>query len=253
MADIRLSDLTNGSIVQDADGDYVWAGSGVFDDLMEAVNGNIKVEYDNGRIVGPDYATVYLGAIQSVIAQSVQYILQEQATEAQIDKMLSDTAIAEAQSDKDLLIKDEQITKLQEEIDLLGTQDSELSLNGAKDRLVKDEQITKLQEEIDLLGTQDSELLLNGAADRLLKTAQTATETDKLSTSAKNRDVMTTQEALYNRQRAGFDDNKYQKILETQMNAWGITFQDTDTPFIPSQIGQTEFNTSFTAVRANYE
>jgi len=84
MADILLSDLTNGSITT-VDDEYVWTGTGVFDKLMEAVNSNIKVEYDNGRIVGQEYATVYLGAIQSVIAQSVQYTLTEQATEAQIE------------------------------------------------------------------------------------------------------------------------------------------------------------------------
>ena len=36
------------------------------------------------------------------------------------------------------------------------------------------------------------------------------------------------------------------------MNAWGITFQDTDTTFIPNQIGQTDFDTSFAAARQSY-
>jgi len=86
-----------------------------------------------------------------------------------------------------------------------------------------------------------------------LTEAKVANEEDKLVTAAKQRDVLAAQEALYKRQKAGFDDNKHQKILETQMNAWGITFQDTDTTFIPSQIGQTEFDTSFNAVRQNYD
>jgi len=85
MADIVLTDLTNGSIVEDAEGEYTWEGTGVFDKLMMAVNGNTKVEYDSGRIVGSNYASVYLGSIQSVIAQSVQYNLQEQQIEAQIE------------------------------------------------------------------------------------------------------------------------------------------------------------------------
>ena len=29
---------------------------------------------------------------------------------------------------------------------------------------------------------------------------------------------------LLNRQREGFDDNKYQKLFEAQMNAWALTF-----------------------------
>jgi len=96
MADIIIGDLTNGSVTQDGDGEYVWTGTGVFDKLMMAVNGNIKVEFDNGRIVGPDYADVYLGSLQSVIAQSVQYNLQEQLTEAQINKINVDIALAQA-------------------------------------------------------------------------------------------------------------------------------------------------------------
>lgn len=86
-----------------------------------------------------------------------------------------------------------------------------------------------------------------------LTEAKIATEEDKLLTAVKQRDVLTAQELLYKRQKAGFDDNKYQKILETQMNAWGITFQDTDTTFIPDQIGQTDFNTSFEDVRTDYD
>ena len=82
MADILLSDLTNGSITT-VDGSYVWKGTGVFDKLMEAVNSNVRIEFDNGRITGADYATVYLGALQSVIGQSVQYTMQEHQIEAQ--------------------------------------------------------------------------------------------------------------------------------------------------------------------------
>jgi hypothetical protein len=78
-----------------------------------------------------------------------------------------------------------------------------------------------------------------------IKDAQLKNEQDKLLTSAKQRDVMSSQEKLYNRQRAGFDDNKHQKILEAQMNAWGITFQDTDTTFIPAQISQTGSTTEY--------
>lgn len=85
-----------------------------------------------------------------------------------------------------------------------------------------------------------------------IKEAQLANEQDKLLTAAKQRDVLTQQELLYKRQRAGFDDNKAQKILDSQLNAWGITFQDTDTTFIPSQISQPEFTTSMTAVRTDY-
>ena len=51
-----------------------------------------------------------------------------------------------------------------------------------------------------------------------------------LETAAKQRDVMTTQQALYARQTTAFDDNKYQKLFDSQLNYNGIVFQDADSP-----------------------
>ena len=96
-------------------------GNGVFDKLMQTVNLHIDDQYTKGRLKGSDYATVYLGALQTVIAQSIAFALQK-------DK-----------ADKEVEVQEAQI-------------------------------------------------------------------------------------ALYNRQREGFDDNKYQKLFESQMNAWGLMF-----------------------------
>jgi hypothetical protein len=130
MADITITGLTDGSL--DINND--WAGAGVFDKLIEAVNKNIEGQYNKGRISGSDYANVYLGGMQAVLAQSMQYLLQAD--------------------------------KVQEEIGLLQTQNSEMQLNGITDRLLKDKQVEKIQEEIDLLKTQDSEMKLNGIKQR---------------------------------------------------------------------------------------
>ena len=48
-------------------------------------------------------------------------------------------------------------------------------------------------------------------------------EDDKL-TSAKQRLNIEAQTSLYARQERGFDDNKYQKLFDSQINAWGIMF-----------------------------
>ena len=42
--------------------------------------------------------------------------------------------------------------------------------------------------------------------------------------------VLEAQEALYNRQNKAFDDNKYQKIFEAQLNYNGMVFQDAADP-----------------------
>ena len=53
-------------------------GDGVFDVLMRAVKGHLKEEYNNGRIIGKDYTTVYLGAMTQVLQTSIQFMLNQQ-------------------------------------------------------------------------------------------------------------------------------------------------------------------------------
>ena len=89
-----LSDITNGSIKADGD----WEGTGIFDVLMHAVNKNVTTQYAKSRINSNDFANVYLGSIQAVLQQSIEYSLRKDLTAAQIDGAL-----------KDNLLKDEQL------------------------------------------------------------------------------------------------------------------------------------------------
>ena len=68
MTAITVTDLTTGVV----------SGDGVFDELMKAANAHIDVEYKKNRIKGSEYSTVYLGAMQSVISQSLQLLLSQQ-------------------------------------------------------------------------------------------------------------------------------------------------------------------------------
>ena len=47
---------------------------------------------------------------------------------------------------------------------------------------------------------------------------------DDLLTAAKQRLNVEKQTELYQRQKEGFDDNKYQKLFDSQINAWGLMF-----------------------------
>ncbi len=53
-------------------------GTGAFDVLMRAVKGHLQEEYDQGRIVGKEYATVYIGAITAVLQTASQHLVNEQ-------------------------------------------------------------------------------------------------------------------------------------------------------------------------------
>jgi len=110
MATINTSDLTQASgVTTSTDGKYTVTGTGVFDDLMEGVNAHLEAQYNLGRLTGADYATVYLGAIQSSLQTSVQFVLGKQQADKQAE-LLATQIITETQSkDADLAIKRQQI------------------------------------------------------------------------------------------------------------------------------------------------
>ena len=132
---VDFEDFSNGVVDYTNPALPEWSGSGVFDKLMHAINGNILVQYESGRIKGPEYAQVYLGSMQTAVVEAMKFMLTKE------------------QIAKDLDLKQAQIDKLND---------------------------------------------------------------DKL-TSAKQRN-------LYQRQIEGFDDNKYQKLFESQLSSWGLMF-----------------------------
>jgi mannose-1-phosphate guanylyltransferase len=96
MTDIAITDLTSGSLDDNND----WSGTGVFDKLIEAVNKNIEGQYNKGRISGSDYANVYLGSMQSVLTQSIAYVLQEKLTEEELKVLYVDRILKDKQAAK---------------------------------------------------------------------------------------------------------------------------------------------------------
>ncbi len=173
-----INDFSNGSIDNSNPQDPKWNGTGVFDIIMKAANENIKIQNQTSRITGAEYAEVYLGTMQSAIAEAMKFLLNKdqiikdlELKQAQIDAIEFDTLIKQEQSAKDLALKQTQIDVGLEEKRLKAAQADAFPIQSTKDLLVK-------QANIDLL----------------------------------------------NRQKEGFDDNKYQKLFEAQMNAWALMF-----------------------------
>lgn len=98
MTDIVIEDVTTGTI----------DGTGIFDKLMVSVKSHIQDEYDKGRLKGADYANVYLGVMQAVLAQSIEFSLREKQTETQIK--LTEAQIKESYTDR--VLKDKQAAML---------------------------------------------------------------------------------------------------------------------------------------------
>ena len=79
--------LTNASLTQGSsvtNTNNVITGSGVFDDLMESVTAHLEAQFQLGRITGTDFATVYLGAMQSALQASVGYAIGQEKTNAEV-------------------------------------------------------------------------------------------------------------------------------------------------------------------------
>lgn len=88
MTDITIAEVTDGSAT----------GTGAFDKMMEGLEAHLIEEYQAGRITGTEYATVYLGALQTAMAQAVQYVLGRQSASKQGDLLAQKIATEEAQT-----------------------------------------------------------------------------------------------------------------------------------------------------------
>ena len=92
MADITfntLSDTTQSTIT---------AKTGNFDELMKTVTLHLEDQFNAGRITGTDYATVYLGALQSVLAQAVTFTLNMNKANEEADLLAQKTTTEYAQT-----------------------------------------------------------------------------------------------------------------------------------------------------------
>ena len=267
---IQLTDLTNGSTKREAGTQPVWEGTAIFDVLMKAVNENINIQFEQNRITGSDYATVYLGAIETCIKEATNLLLQKAvadkeievkqaqilqiqasilntqedtklktaqiATEQEEKKLKAAQALAfPLQSAKDLDYKQAQINVAIEEKRLKSAQVDAYPLQSAKDLELKTAQINVALEETKLKAAQAIAYPLQSAKDLEVKQAQIniALEEKKLKSAqvdaypdqaAKDLLVKQANIDLLNRQKEGFDDNKYQKLFEAQMSAWALMF-----------------------------
>ena len=95
MADISFTTLSNATTAID--------GTGNFDKLMKVVTLHVEKQFTEGRITGTDYATVYLGALQSTLAQAVNFTLS--MNKANEEATLLEKQQTKVDAEKDLLIQ----------------------------------------------------------------------------------------------------------------------------------------------------
>lgn len=138
--EINFEDFSNGYI--DTSGaDPVWTGDGVFDNLMEAINGNIQVQFDSGRIKGAEYANVYLGAMQTAISEGMKYTLNKKSIEKQLENQDVQTAISEVQLAENSEKWQLQKGVLQNQLDMSTIDLAYKEQNVLKDLEIRDKQV----------------------------------------------------------------------------------------------------------------
>ena len=144
MAEVTLNDLTLTTL----------DGTGVFDVLMRATKTHLEAEFSKNRFKGPEYATVYLGSLESVMRTSMEFLLQRQKISLEADLMAQQVLIAQAEVQKanaqtDLAIQQVLSAKVELEI---------LTLN--KDKIPAE--IAHLQSQTALVAQQKANLITEG-------------------------------------------------------------------------------------------
>jgi len=227
MATINTSDLTQASAVSTStDGKYTVTGTGVFDDLMEGVNAHLEAQFNLGRLTGAEYATVYLGAMQSSLQNSVQFILGKQQADKQAE-LLTKQVLTEEKNTLDVIagtsLKDSQKAEV-----LAGT-----TRNNAKntsDIAVNTSKISADTAQIALSvkqGTKSDAETAVLAQKEITEFAQTGQTTSTAPTDAS---ILGKQRELYEEQAKGFKWNADQKYLDSLLRAWGMNVNTAGVP-----------------------
>ena len=198
-----MTDLVNGSIDRTSVEKPTWEGTAIFDVLVKALNDNIQIQYESGRITGPDLAKVYMGGLHTCITQAVTVFMQKPVIEKeleikakQIELLNADLAIK--QYENTVLQPDihdmnlAQISKINKDVEVgtaqIGVLNADKSIKTYENTVLQPDQhnlalgqITKLVSENAMLVTQEqmlmaqkNEIAANAAKQRAVQDGQIA-------------------------------------------------------------------------------
>ena len=207
-------------------------GSGVFDVLMKATKAHLEQEFTLGRIKGAEYATVYLGSLEAVMQNALQFLLQKDkvALDAELVKQQVELAKAE------LLIKQVELEKTRAELDILEKTalktDAEVELLTAQAAMVRAQTANEalqgkvlIAQECKLRAEYDVLLSTNLKTKEETSLLLWKTNTEKAQTLAMGVDdnsVIGKQKALYGAQTDGFKRDAEQKAAKLLADTWSV-------------------------------
>lgn len=200
-------------------------GTGVFDILMRANKAHLEAEFAKNRIKGPEYATVYLGSLESVLSTALSFLMQR-------DKLNLEAQLLEQQ----LILAEVEVRKAEASILLTNAQVSlanQQAANALIEQGVLEAQIRKIDAEIELLvlneakTAQEIELLLWKTNTEKSQTIEAGTEDNS---------VIGKQKLLYSAQTTGFSRDAEQKATKLLIDTWNVR-RTTDEATIATDTG----------------
>lgn len=187
MAGLTIADLSVATV----------GGTGVFDVLMRAVKAHLEQEFNQGRIKGPEYSTVYLGSLDQAMQTGLAFLLQNQ------------------KQAKELELLDKQILHTQAETTLT----VQKTANAVIENAVLVAQECKLRAEYDHILAQT----LKSNQELALLAQKTATEKAQILSVGVDADsVVGKQKALYQAQTDGFKRDAEQKAAKLLADTWSV-------------------------------
>ena len=201
MADITINDLTLTTL----------DGTGVFDVLMRATKAHLESEFDKNRIRGPEYATVYLGSLESVMRTALDFLLQKHKIALEAQLLEQQVLVAKAE----VLKANAQVLQIEAQTDLIKQQ----RLNAVTEGTVLEKQVCKLNAEYDLLLLQKDRT----NAETALLTQKLSTEKAQTTAIGVDADsILGRQKALYLAQTTGFTRDAEQKVAKLMADTWNV-------------------------------
>jgi hypothetical protein len=255
MTQITVTDLTNEN------------KSGVFDKLIESLRLVLREEFTSNRITGSDYSKIVASTVDSVLSQSMQFLLQKDQSAKQVEVMEAQRLLAVTQElvvQKEILLAQANITKLDKEIEILEIQKGVMEASV----LLTEAQAAKTEKEVELLDIEKTktsaevDLVNASVADTIAKTAMITAQTANVSKEGTLMDkqilktisettfleqriktekaqisdyidgapvvgILGRQRVLYQAQSDGFKSKAKQDVMQTLVNTW-ITRRSTD-------------------------
>lgn len=204
-------------------------GDGVFDKLMKSVKDHLQEEFSKGRITGVNYSNVYLGGLNTVLGQSIEFLLRKDSSAAQADLVKAQILNTEADTalkNKQIILADTEIEIAQKELALRAAQvkiaEEDVKIKG-QELLIAMEQLRKVDAEVRVLDKQEDKL----ASEIALLNAKRETElgqTNDISTG-----IVGAQRALYSAQTLGFTNDHNYKMTKTRADIYSVMLsQDPD-------------------------